>query len=123
MVGTSLTGMSLGLGYRLGALGVLGEAQLVQSTLGAELFDLNAQLRAYLPISHRVELFPLVLVGTSHLMQDQASGHLDLGVGAQLKLAPVIALGARYQARIMGGHNEMSSPTGHQLTAQLTLSF
>jgi hypothetical protein len=91
--------------------------------MGAELFDLNAQLRAYLPVSPQVELFPLVLVGSSHLMQNQASGHLDLGVGAQLKLAPVIALGARYQARIMGGQNEMSSPTGHQLTAQLTLSF
>lgn len=123
MVGVPLTGLSVGFGYRMMNLGVFGEAQFVQGPLGGELFDLNAQLRAYLPLAGQLELFPMVSLGASHLMQAERSDHLDIGVGAQLNLAPFMAVGARYQARVIGGQNNMSSPNGHQLTAQLSFSF
>jgi len=121
--GTPLTALSIGFGARRHYIGSLVEAQLTQGPLGAELFDLNAQLRVYLPISSQLELFPLAAIGASHLMLEEGSAHLDVGVGAQFKLIDSIAIGARYQARVFGEQNAMSSMNGHQLSAQLSFRF
>lgn len=118
------SGLQLALGSRLGPVAGVVEAQFAQEEKGsAELQDLNAQLRVYLPLSPFVEMYPMVAVGHSTLGGDEGSSHLDLGIGAQLKLGDHLAVGGRYSARIIS-ETEGGKPTnGHNLLASVSLKF
>jgi len=98
------------------------EAQFSQGQLGAELKDLNAQLRIYLPISPNVELFPMAAIGHSY-DGDEGRSHLDLGIGAQLNLTDHFAIGGRYSARMIAEENDGLPTNGHNLLAQASIRF
>ena len=98
------TGLSLVGGYRFGALGVAFEGVFASGVLPdgqSALRDLNLQLRAYLPLSSPFEIFPFVGVGEAEVGGRLAASHLDLGVGAQLRVGEVFRLGGRYGARVL----------------------
>jgi hypothetical protein len=117
------TGMHFGIGSRLGPVAGVIEAQLTQGQSGAELRDLNAQLRIYLPISSNVELFPMASIGHSYHGSQDGSSHLDLGIGAQLKLTSNLAIGGRYGARVIAEENNGLPTNGHDLLAQVSVKF
>lgn len=123
--GIPYTAMTLGAGYRARGLGfgLLGEAQIVQGLRESRLYEVNAQFRTYLPLNTHIELFPLALIGVSHLMNDQSSTHFDVGLGVQFKPLPRFAMGARYQARMIASSTPITSTNAHQLTAQLSIEF
>ncbi len=117
------SGMHLAIGSRLGPVAGVLEAQFAQGEFGAELHDLNAQLRVYLPISPNVELFPLVAIGQSRVTAEEGASHLDLGIGAQLNLTDNFALGGRYSARMIAEDAQGVPTNGHNLLAQVSITF
>ena len=117
------TALSLAGGYRLAQLGLMLEGQLSQGDQGGALHDLNVQLRAYLPSGNAFEIFPLLAFGRSEVFTAEQGSHLDVGVGAQLKHGSHLALGARYQARVIAEGVGQGNANGHQLSAQLAFMF
>ena len=121
--GEVVSGLHLAIGSRLGPVAGVLETQFAQGEHGAELNDINAQLRIYLPLGHNAELYPMVAFGQSHLLSDQGTSHMDLGLGAQFNLTPNFALGARYSARVIAEQIGDVPSNGHNLTAQVALQF
>ena len=117
------SGLQLAVGSRLGPIAGVLEAQFADQENGAELQDLNAQLRVYLPVSPFVEIFPMAAVGQSSLSADESASHLDLGIGAQLKLGNHIAVGGRYSARMISETSNEQPTNGHNLLAHVSLTF
>ena len=115
--------MHLAMGSRMGPIAGLIETQFSQGELGAELNDLNAQLRIYLPLGNNAEIFPLIAIGQSDLLSDRSASHMDLGIGAQVNLNEHFAVGARYSARIIADEVEGVPSNGHNLTAQASIRF
>jgi hypothetical protein len=117
------SGLQLAVGSRLGQVAGVIEAQFADKEMGAELQDVNAQLRVYLPVSPFVEMYPLVAVGESNNGVAESSSHLDLGIGAQVKLGDHLAIGGRYSARVISETSEGSPTNGHNLLAHVSLTF
>ena len=121
--GEVTSGLQLAIGSRLGPVAGVLEAQFAEQETGAELQDVNAQLRVYLPVNPLVEMFPLVAIGQSNLGNDEGVSHLDLGIGAQLKLGEHLAIGGRYSARMISETSEGQPTNGHNLLAHVSLRF
>lgn len=121
--GEGYSGLQLAIGSRMGPVAGVIEAQMRQGFDGAELRDLNAQLRVYLPIGANAELFPLLGVGQSDLASVQSASHFDLGLGAQFKLSRHFAIGGRYSARVIADRVDGTPSNGHNLLAHMSISF
>ena len=121
--GEAVSGLHLAIGSRIGPVAGVLETQFAQGEQSAELNDINAQLRIYLPLGHNAELYPMVAFGQSNLLSEQGTSHLDLGLGAQFNLTSNFAVGARYSARIIAEEIGGVPSNGHNLTAQVALQF
>ena len=121
--GEAISGLHVAVGSRIGPVGGVVETQFTQAENGAELSDLNAQLRIYLPLGRNTEIYPMVAFGQSDLLSDRSASHMDLGIGAQLNLTDHFAIGARYGARIIAEEIDGVPSNGHNLTAQVALRF
>ena len=117
------SGAYLAIGSRLGPIAGVAEAQFVQNHHGAELRDLNAQLRIYLPLSPNAEIFPLIALGQSDLTLNSSASHIDLGIGTQLNLNQYFAIGGRYQARVIAEEVNGLPTNGHNFLAHLSIRF
>ena len=97
--------------------------QFAQSELGAQLHDINAQLRVYLPLGPNAEIYPLIAIGEAGPLGSSSASHFDLGIGAQLNVNRHLAVGARYSARLIAEEVNGAPANGHNLTAQVALRF
>jgi hypothetical protein len=121
--GTIHSGAYLAVGSRFGPLAGMLEAQFGQNSHGAELMDLNAQLRIYLPLNHQAEIFPILAIGQANLSDEDGASHIDLGIGAQFNLNHHLAVGGRYQARVIAEQVDGLPTNGHNFLAHLNIRF
>lgn len=116
----STAAYALGIGYRSDMLGLYGEGQFASIEDEQQFTSLRGQLRLYVPLGQCFDLYPLI--GLSRFQEgDEQTPAIDLGLGADINLAGIFSLGARYTRSFFT--NQIQNVRDDDVKASNTLLF
>ena len=109
-------------------MGLVGELKFDQEDVNSSLSDAKVQLRVYVPVTSKLEVFPTVGFGVAQVgskLTDEVAGvgHFDLGLGAQFNVTDHLGFGLRYSARVVSQEVRDVPSNGHDLIANFSLRF